>query len=109
MGESDLTPEQVDGMREDAQLIDVREDYEWDEGRIEGARHISLGEVAAAAQSIDRDRPVVFYCRTGARSGMATQAFRKAGYDAYNMAGGLERWAGEGRPLEPADGTVASH
>jgi hydroxyacylglutathione hydrolase/adenylyltransferase/sulfurtransferase len=108
MGESDLTPEQVQGMS-DAQLVDVREDYEWDAGRIEGARHIVLGEVAAAAQSIDRDSPVVFYCRTGARSGMATQAFRQAGYDAYNMAGGLERWSGEGRPLEPAGGTVASH
>jgi hydroxyacylglutathione hydrolase/adenylyltransferase/sulfurtransferase len=104
----DVTPEQVAEMQ-DAQLVDVREDYEWDAGRIEGARHIAIGEVAASAASIERDRPVVFYCRTGARSGMATQAFRKAGYDAYNMAGGLERWAGEGRPLEPADGTVASH
>ena len=104
----DVTPEQVAEMQ-DAQLVDVREDYEWDAGRIEGARHISLGAVAASAASIERDRPVVFYCRTGARSGMATQAFRKAGYDAYNMAGGLERWAAEGRPLEPADGTVAAH
>src|SRR5919198_3866634 len=96
----DVTPEQVAGMS-DAQLVDVREDYEWDAGRIEGARHIALGEVAAAAQSIDRDRPVVFYCRTGARSGMATQAFRQAGYDAYNMAGGVERGGGGGRPPDP--------
>jgi rhodanese-related sulfurtransferase len=104
----DVTPEQAAGMQ-DAQLIDVREDYEWEAGRIEGARHIPLGEVAAAAASIDRERPIVFYCRTGARSGMATQAFRQAGYDAYNMAGGLEQWAGEGRPLEPSGGTVAQH
>src|SRR4029078_9892880 len=104
-----LSPEQVEAMRGDAQLVDVREDYEWDEGRIEGARHLALVEVAPAPQSIDRDRPVVFYCRTGARSGMATQAFRQGGYDAYNMAGGLERWAPEGRPPEAADGTVASH
>ena len=109
MSDTDLSPEQVEAMRGEAQLVDVREDYEWEEGRLEGARHIPLGEVAAAAQTIDRDRPVVFYCRTGARSGMATQAFSQAGYDAYNLAGGLERWAGEGRPLEPSDGTVASH
>ena len=96
-------------MRDDAQLVDVREDYEWDAGRIEGARHIPLGEVAAAAQSIDRERPVVFYCRVGSRSTMAAQAFRQAGYDAYSMDGGLEKWAGEGRPLEPADGAVAGH
>ena len=93
----------------DAQLIDVREDYEWDAGRIDGARHIVLGEVAAQAETIDRDRPVVFYCRVGSRSTMAAQAFRRAGYDAYSMDGGLVAWAGEGRPLEPSDGTVAQH
>jgi rhodanese-related sulfurtransferase len=93
----------------DAQLIDVREDYEWDAGRIEGARHIALGEVAAQAESIDRDRPVVFYCRVGSRSTMAAQAFRRAGYDAYSMDGGLEAWAAEGHALEPASGTVAQH
>ena len=94
---------------QDAQLIDVREDYEWDAGRIDGARHIALGEVAAQAETIERDRPVVFYCRVGSRSTMAAQAFRRAGYDAYSMDGGLEAWAGEGRPLEPSGGTVAQH
>jgi rhodanese-related sulfurtransferase len=108
MTEIDVTPEQVEGMR-DAQLIDVREDNEWDAGRIERARHIALGEVAAQADSIDRERPVVFYCRVGSRSTMAAQAFRRAGYDAYSMGGGLEAWAAEGHPLEPAGGTVAQH
>ena len=75
------------------QLIDVREDYEWDAGRIDGARHIELGEVAAQAETIERDRPVVFYCRVGSRSTMAAQAFRRAGYDAYSMDGGLVAWA----------------
>ena len=106
--EIDVTPEQVAGMQ-DAQLIDVREDYEWDAGRIDGARHVALGEVASQAETIDRDRPVVFYCRVGSRSTMAAQAFRRAGYDAYSMDGGLEAWAGEGRPLEPDDGSVAPH
>jgi rhodanese-related sulfurtransferase len=40
---------------------------------------------------------------------MAAQAFRNAGYDAYSMAGGLSRWAEEGRPLEPEGGRVADH
>jgi rhodanese-related sulfurtransferase len=52
---------------------------------------------------------VVFYCRVGSRSLMAAQAFRAAGYEAYSMGGGLRRWAQEGRPLTPADGTVANH
>ena len=110
-GDRDVTPEQADALRRDAdaQLIDVREDYEWEAGHIEGARHIVLGAVAAQAQTIDRDAPVVFYCRVGARSAMAADAFRKGGYEAYSLAGGLEAWAGEGRELEPEDGSVATH
>jgi rhodanese-related sulfurtransferase len=106
--EIDVTPEQVEGMRR-AQLIDVREDYEWDAGRIAGARHVALGEVASQAESIDRGRPIVFYCRVGSRSTMAAQAFRQAGYEAYSLDGGLEAWAASGHPLEPPDGSVAEH
>jgi len=109
-GERDITPEQAEALRSGgAQVIDVREDQEWDAGRIGGARHIALGEVAAQAQTIDRETPVVFYCRVGARSAMAADAFRRGGYDAYSLAGGLEAWAGEGKPLEPDGGTVAGH
>ena len=109
-GERDVTPERAEELRDaGAQLIDVREDREWDAGRIDGARHIVLGEVAQQASTIDQERPVVFYCRVGARSAMAADAFRAAGYDAYSLDGGLEAWAGEGRPLDPEDGTVADH
>jgi rhodanese-related sulfurtransferase len=52
---------------------------------------------------------VVFYCRVGARSGMAANAFRRAGYDAYSMDGGITAWNEQGLPLEPADGSVADH
>jgi hydroxyacylglutathione hydrolase/adenylyltransferase/sulfurtransferase len=110
-GDRDITPEQAEQLvrEQDAQLIDVREDGEWDAGRIGGARHIVLGEVASQAATIEQERPVVFYCRVGARSAMAADAFRSAGYEAYSLSGGLEAWAGDGRPLEPDDGTVAGH
>jgi len=93
----------------EAQLIDVRETYEWDEGRIAGARHIELERLASQAETIDKATPVIFQCRLGARSAMAAQAFRTAGYEAYTMTGGLRRWAGEGLPLEPEGGSVADH
>jgi hydroxyacylglutathione hydrolase/adenylyltransferase/sulfurtransferase len=107
----DLPPERLAELRDgsDVQLIDVREDYEWDAGRIAGARHVELERVAAQAPTIDRERPVVFYCRLGARSGMAANAFRRAGYDAYSLDGGITAWADRGLPLEPDDGTVADH
>jgi rhodanese-related sulfurtransferase len=82
-----------------AQVIDVREDYERAAGRIAGSRHIALGALAAEAESIDRERPVIFHCHVGSRSLMAAQAFREAGFDAYSMAGGIERWEQEGRPV----------
>jgi rhodanese-related sulfurtransferase len=95
--------------RGEAQLVDVREAYEWDEGRIPGARHIELERLAARAGEIGRERPVVFQCRLGARSAMATAAFRASGWDAYNLTGGIQAWADAGLPMEPTDARVADH
>jgi rhodanese-related sulfurtransferase len=89
------------------QVIDVREDHEREAGHIASTRHIGLTALSAAADSVQRDLRVVFYCRVGSRSLMAAQAFRAAGFDAYSMGGGLVRWAAEGRPLTPQDGYVA--
>jgi hydroxyacylglutathione hydrolase/adenylyltransferase/sulfurtransferase len=114
-GEGDqieVDPERlVAWLREDpaVQVIDVREPYEREAGHIAGTRHIKLVELPAQAASIDSGEPVVFYCRVGSRSLMAAQALRASGYRAYSMAGGLVRWAQEGRPLEPAGGVVADH
>mgnify|MGYP000722281300 CR=1 FL=1 len=106
----EVSPQKAQEMLEGgAQLVDVREEYEWEAGRIAGARHIELERLASQAETIDRDRPVIFQCRLGARSAMATQAFRAAGYDAWSMAGGLQRWHDQGLPLEPEDGSVADH
>lgn len=90
----------------EAELIDVRRPEEWQAGRVEGARHIEMNDLSAAAESLPRDRPVVFCCRSGSRSALAAQAFREAGWDAYNLAGGLQAWVESGLPLEPADGQV---
>jgi rhodanese-related sulfurtransferase len=107
--ELEVTPEWVRERHDagDIQLIDVRETHEWAAGRVSGARHLELQEVAAQADTIDRGTPVVFYCRVGSRSAMAAHAFRRAGYDAYSMHGGLIAWDQRGLPLEPGDGRVA--
>jgi rhodanese-related sulfurtransferase len=107
----EVTPAQAREMLErgEAQLIDVREQYEWDAGSIPGARHIELERLASEAGSIDKAVPVIFQCRLGARSAMATQAFRGAGYEAWSMAGGIQRWVDEGLPIQPDDGHVADH
>jgi rhodanese-related sulfurtransferase len=110
--ELELDPGQIAasfGEASGPQLIDVREPYEREAGHIAGSRHIELQELPSAAASVERERPVVFYCRVGNRSLMAAQAFRASGYEAYSMRGGLARWADEGHPLTPQDGYVAQH
>jgi rhodanese-related sulfurtransferase len=108
----EVEPERVAQWRQQdpaVQLIDVREPYEREAGHIPDSRHMELVRLSGEAASVEREHPVVFYCRVGARSLMAAQAFRAAGYEAYSMAGGLRRWAQEGRPLTPEGGTVADH
>ncbi|HWE14413.1 MAG TPA: rhodanese-like domain-containing protein [Solirubrobacteraceae bacterium] len=105
----DYTPHQVKELLDqaDVQLIDVRQPHEHEAGRIAGDRLIELDRLPTEAGTIDRERPVVFYCRTGGRSAMATQAFEQAGFDVHNLAGGLVAWDAAGLPLEPDGGHVA--
>lgn len=108
----EIEPERLAGwMAQDdrPELIDVREPYEREAGHIDGSRHVPMLELSDLAASVSRERPVVFYCRVGARSQMAAEAFRAAGFMAYSMSGGLLRWAAEDRPLSPAGGKVADH
>src|ERR671928_1401428 len=109
--EHELSPERVAELLADggAQVIDVREPYEREAGRIPGTLHIELERLASQAERISRQTPVVFYCRLGARSGMAAQAFRTAGYEAFNLTGGITAWHDAGLPLQPEGGRVAEH
>ncbi|HEV2924892.1 MAG TPA: rhodanese-like domain-containing protein [Solirubrobacteraceae bacterium] len=118
MGAADQTsgievdPERVAGWlaaEPDLQLVDVRESYEREAGHIAGSRHIELMKLTSQAATLERERPVVFYCRVGSRSEMAAQAFRAAGFEAFSMRGGLVRWVQEQRALEPEKGYVAEH
>ncbi len=110
--QTDIDPEQLEQwMAEDRELqvVDVREPYEREAGFIAGSLHIPLVELSSRAAEVERERAVVFYCRVGARSEMAAQAFRASGAQALSMRGGLVRWASEDRPLSPEGGVVADH
>ncbi len=105
-----LEPERVaEVLAEGWQVVDVREPYEREAGHIAGTRHIELSQLAAEANTLDRERPVVFYCRVGNRSALATDACRASGMNAYNLRGGITEWVRRGLPIEPADGHVAEH
>ena len=90
-----------------AQVIDVRTEHEWDVGRIAGAAHLPLDELAQRAAEIDQERPVILYCRGGNRSTMAAAALAGAGYDAAKLSEGIVGWVEAGLPVDPEDGYVA--
>ena len=90
-----------------AQLVDVRADHEWEAGHLPGAVHIALPDLAARVGEIDKDRPVIFYCRSDNRSDMAAAALAEAGYDTAKLAEGATGWEEEGLDLEPEGGYVA--
>ena len=109
--EADLNPVEVANRMVDGDLllIDVREDYEWNAGRVPGSRHVPLVDVASQSHTLPKDRPIAFICLAGVRSAMVAKAFRDAGYDAYNVAGGFAAWFGRGLPTEPDNAEVAPH
>jgi rhodanese-related sulfurtransferase len=89
------------------QLVDCRELYEWEAGRIEGAVHIPLNAIMGGAGSdLDTGTPIAVICRTGNRSELATMMLQARGFEAYNVEGGMEAWAAEGLPFTAGDGSA---
>lgn len=103
----ELSPEQVRELA-DAQLVDVRTQEEREAAHIPGTAHIPLERLEESAAELDRERPLVLYCRSGERSAMAAEAFSASGWDATSLQGGILAWADSGLPLEPEDGEVIS-
>ncbi len=87
--------------RGEAQLVDVREVWEWVTARIPGAALIPMGEIAQRISEIPKDRTVIIHCATGQRSATVTDALRDAGYArTFNLTGGIVAWMNEQLPVE---------
>jgi len=91
-----LTEEQfVDGYRK-AQLIDVREPQEFENGHILGARNIPVTQIRQRLIELRKDKPVYLYCQGSSRSSRAAQFLHKKGYqEIYQLKGGFKRWTGK--------------
>ena len=86
----------VEGARDGAILIDVREQHEWDAGHAPSAVHMPLGNLDAAALPAGL---VLAVCRSGSRSSAAARQLAAAGVDVRNVAGGMQAWAEAHLPL----------
>lgn len=91
-----LTEEQFrEGYRK-AQLIDVREPNEFENGHILGARNIPLSQMKMRLKELRPDKPVYLYCQSGMRSGRAAQFLHRKGYkDLSHLQGGFKKWSGK--------------
>ena len=81
---------------EDFQLIDVREDFEYEMSNL-GGKLIPLGGILIEAEQIAKDKPVIVHCRSGKRSAAAiSQLEQQFGFtNLYNLQGGILAWADE--------------
>lgn len=82
------------------QLVDVRTEAEHAQAKIEGSTHIPLHLLPMKLQDLKGGQPIVFYCRSGARSAQACAWVMSQGIDnVYNLAGGIMSWARDGKAL----------
>ena len=82
-------------------VLDVREQWEYDEGHIPGVTLIPMGEVPDRLSEIPTDKEVIVTCRSGNRSGQVTEYLRQEGFDnVHNMEGGIVAWEAAGLPVE---------
>ena len=84
---------------DELQVVDVREEHEWEAGHIEGAVNIPEGDLPERVNELDRNRPIVTVCRAGTRSDDAAEWLRGQGFDAQNMDGGMLSWKWVGLPI----------
>lgn len=96
------TPEQAErhlrDNRNNIQLADVREPWEFDIVHIEGSLLIPMGQLLQRVNELDKSYPVMVICHHGIRSAHACYFLEKSGFDTINITGGIDRWARELNP-----------
>jgi rhodanese-related sulfurtransferase len=87
--------------RDDVVVLDVREQWEYDEGHIPGVTLIPMAEIADRIDEVPTDKTIIVTCRSGNRSGQVTDYLRQQGYDdVHNMEGGILAWEAAGYDVE---------
>jgi len=89
--------------RQDAVMVDVREDAEYAKGHVMDARHIPLSQLSARVGELQKfkSKPLIAYCESGTRSGQAVSVLRKQGFEqVFNLTGGFAAWQQAGLPVE---------
>ena len=99
----DVTPNELLEKAERVHIIDVRRTDEFTDnlGHIAGARLIVLDTLPDHIETLPKDEPIVFVCRSGGRSARATAFAKDQGFQhVFNMKGGMLLWNSQGLPVE---------
>ena len=84
---------------DDAVLLDVREDDEWAQGHAPQARHLPMSQLVGRLAELPRDQPLDVVCHVGGRSAQVVAYLLQQGFDARNVAGGMDAWERSGLPV----------
>lgn len=104
-GIKQITPQEAVMLfnRQEALVLDVREQSEWSDGHIAKAKHIPLGQLKNRLGDLEKykGKPIIAVCRSGNRSSHACGVLKKAGFETlHNLAGGMQAWEQAGLPKE---------
>lgn len=100
---TDVTPQDV---ADDAVILDVREQNEWDAGHAPNAVHIPLGDLPQRLGAVPDVDGLPVVCRMGGRSARAVAWLEQQGYDIVNVDGGMKQWASAGKPVVSDSGSA---
>ncbi|HLH37522.1 MAG TPA: MBL fold metallo-hydrolase [Bryobacteraceae bacterium] len=93
--------------RRDIQVVDVRRRAEWDEGHIEGAKLMPLGQLESMLGELRRDLPIAVHCKSGYRSAIGCSLIQRAGFEkVWNVIGGFDAWRACGLPEAIAETAI---
>lgn len=102
IGYGDVTIEQAHELVEGRKpliILDVRNDWEFEDGHLEGAINIPVDDLEGRLGELDEEEDILVYCRTGNRSTRAAQILRENGFERmYHMVDGIEGWKAAGYP-----------
>jgi molybdopterin/thiamine biosynthesis adenylyltransferase/rhodanese-related sulfurtransferase len=84
------------------ELIDVREPFEYEIARIDGAKLMPLGEISGRLDELSGEQPIVVHCHSGKRSAQAARLLQQRGFaNVYNLEGGIDAWSDQIDPSVP--------
>ncbi len=99
---AEVTPEETQSRQKaGAVIVDVREQHEWRDGHIAGAKHIPLGSLAKRTHELNPGKEIITVCRSGHRSAMAARVLQQAGFpQVSSMTGGMMSWTWKHLPVK---------